>query len=66
MSLNLEINGLVSLKNNGLIALQNDSLDCDGLAMVVDDNCEFSFEGRLFLLDQVPCDDLAIPPLLPQ
>ena len=66
MSSNLESNGLISLKNNGLVALQNDSLDCDGLVVVVDDNCEFSFEGRSYLLDQVPCDDLAIPPLLPR
>ena len=38
--------GLVGLQNDGLIGLQNDGLDRDGLAMVVDDNCEFIFEGR--------------------
>jgi hypothetical protein len=42
MSLNLE--------NDGLDGLQNDGLDCDGLAMVVNDNCEFIFEGRLYRL----------------
>ena len=40
MSLNLE--------NDGLVGLQNDGLDRDGLAMVVDDNCEFIFEGRSY------------------
>ena len=39
MSLNLENDGL-----------QNDGLDRDGLAMVVNDNCEFIFEGRLYRL----------------
>jgi hypothetical protein len=87
------------------LASKNDNLDCDGLAMVVDDNCKFIFEGRSYRLytDYVqarrsrtagifansgmlaarsaiaeerttpgprwaknPCDDLAIPPLLPQ
>ena len=42
----LENDILVGLKNDGLIGLQNDDLDCDGLAMVVNDNCEFIFEGR--------------------
>ena len=37
-----------NLKNDGLIGLQNDDLDCDGLAMVVDDNCEFTFEGKSY------------------
>ena len=40
MSLNLE--------NDGLVGLQNDGLNCDGLAMVVDDNWEFIFEGRSY------------------
>jgi hypothetical protein len=40
MSLNLE--------NDGLVGLRNDNLDCDGLAMVVDDNCEFNFEGKSY------------------
>ena len=39
MSLNLENDGL-----------ENDGLDRDGLAMVVNDNCEFIFEGRLYRL----------------
>ena len=46
MSSNPENDSLVGLKNDGLIGLQNNGLDCDGLAMVVDDNCEFIFEGR--------------------
>ncbi len=35
-----------NLKNDGLVCLQNqnDGLDRNGLAMVVDDNCEFIFE----------------------
>ena len=44
----LKNDGLVGLENDGLVGLQNDSLDRDGLAMVVDDNCEFIFEGRLY------------------
>jgi hypothetical protein len=66
MSSNLKNDGLVALKNGGLVALQNDGLDLDGLVMIVDDNCEFNFEGRSYPLDQVPRDDLAIPPLLPR
>jgi hypothetical protein len=46
MSSNLENDGLIGLQNDGLVGLQNDGLDRDGLAMVVDDNCEFIFEGR--------------------
>ena len=58
MSLILENDGLVGLENNSLVGLENDSLvglqnndvDCDGLAMamvmVVNDICEFIFEGR--------------------
>jgi hypothetical protein len=42
MSLNFE--------NDGLDGLQNDGLDRDNLAMVVNDNCEFIFEGRLYRL----------------
>ena len=100
----LQNDGLVGLQNNGLIGLQNDNLDRDGLTMVVDDNCEFNFEGKSYPLytDYVharrsrtagifansgmlaarsaiaeertapgplqaknPCNDLAIPPLLP-
>ena len=37
-----------NLKNDGLVGLRNDDLDCDGLAMVVDDNCEFDFEGKSY------------------
>jgi hypothetical protein len=48
MSSNPINDGLVGLENNGLIGLQNDRLDRDGLAMVVDDNCEFIFEGRSY------------------
>ena len=44
----LEIDGLIGLQNDGLVGLQNDGLDRDGLAMVVDDNCEFIFEGRSY------------------
>ena len=44
----LQNDGLVGLQNDGLIGLQNDGLDRDGLAMVVDDNCEFIFEGRSY------------------
>ena len=39
-----------NLENNGLVGLQNDDLDRDGLAMVVDDNCEFTFEGKSYHL----------------
>jgi hypothetical protein len=38
----------VGLENDGLVGLQNDSLNRDGLAMVVNDNCEFIFEGRSY------------------
>jgi hypothetical protein len=48
MSSILENDGLVGLENDSLVGLQNDDLDCDGLAMVVDDNCEFIFEGRSY------------------
>jgi hypothetical protein len=37
-----------NLENDGLVGLRNDDLDCDGLAMVVDDNCEFDFEGKSY------------------
>jgi hypothetical protein len=37
-----------NLENDGLVGLQNDDLNRDGLAMVVDDNCEFTFEGKLY------------------
>ena len=36
------------LENDGLFGLENDDIDCDGLAMVVNDNCEFNFEGKLY------------------
>ena len=48
MSSNLENDGLIGLQNDGLVGLQHDGLDRDGLAMVVDDNCEFIFEGRSY------------------
>ena len=48
MSSNLENDGLVGLQNDGLVGLRNDNLDHDGLAMVVDDNCKFIFEGRSY------------------
>jgi hypothetical protein len=35
-----------NLENDGIVGLENDDLDCDGLTMVVDDNCEFNFEGK--------------------
>ena len=35
-----------NLENDGMVGLENDNLDCDGLTMVVDDNCEFNFEGK--------------------
>ena len=44
----LENDGPIGLENDGLVGLQNDSLNRDGLAMVVNDNCEFIFEGRLY------------------
>ena len=44
----LENNVLVGLENDSLSGLQNDDLDCDGLAMVINDNCEFIFEGRSY------------------
>jgi hypothetical protein len=37
-----------NLKNDVLVCLRNDDLDCDGLAMVFDDNCEFDFEGKSY------------------
>ena len=37
-----------NLQNDGLVCLQNDGLDRNGLAMVVYDNYEFIFEGRLY------------------
>jgi hypothetical protein len=37
-----------NLKNDGLVCLRNDDLDCDGLPMVFDDNCEFDFEGKSY------------------
>ena len=48
MSSNLENDGLVGLKHNGLVGLQHDGIDRDCLAMVVDDNCKFIFEGRSY------------------
>ncbi len=39
-----------NLENDGLVGLQNDDLDRDGLAMVVNDNCEFNFEGKSYHL----------------
>ena len=39
-----------NLKNDSLVGLQNDNLNRDGLAMVVDDNCEFTFEGKSYHL----------------
>jgi hypothetical protein len=38
----------LNLDNDGLVGLRNDDLDCDGLAMVVGDNCEFNFEGKSY------------------
>jgi hypothetical protein len=37
-----------NIENDGLVGLENDDLDCDGLAMVVGDNCEFNFEGKSY------------------
>jgi len=37
-----------NLENDGLVGLQNNDLDCDSLTMVVDDNCKFDFEGKLY------------------
>ena len=37
-----------NLENDGLFGLQNDDLNRDGLTMVVDDNCEFNFEGKSY------------------
>ncbi len=48
MSSNPKNDGLVGLENNGLVGLENNGLDREGLAMVVDDNCEFIFEGRSY------------------
>ena len=39
-----------NFENDGLVGLQNDSLDRDGLVMVIDDNCEFIFEGKSYWL----------------
>jgi hypothetical protein len=36
------------LQNDGLVGLKNDDLDGDGLAMDVNDNCEFIFEGKSY------------------
>jgi hypothetical protein len=50
----LENNSLVGLQNDSLVGLQNNDVDCDGLAMamamamVVNDICEFIFEGRSY------------------
>ena len=44
----LKNDGLVGLENDGLVGLENNGLDREGLAMVVDDNCEFIFEGRSY------------------
>jgi hypothetical protein len=44
----LQNDGLVGLQNDGLVGLQNNGLDRDGLAMVVEDNCEFIFESRSY------------------
>ena len=39
-----------NLENDGLVGLRNNDLDCDGLAMVVDDdNYEIMFEGKTYL-----------------
>ena len=35
-------------KHDGLVGLENNGLDREGLAMVIDDNCEFIFEGRSY------------------
>ena len=35
-------------KHDGLVGLENNGLDREGLAMVVDDNCDFIFEGRSY------------------
>ena len=48
MSSNPKNDGLVGLENDGLVGLENNGLDREGLAMVVDDNCEFIFEGRSY------------------
>ena len=37
-----------NFENKGLVSLQNDGLDCDNLAMAVDDYGEFTFEGKLY------------------
>ena len=37
-----------NLESDGILGLENDDLDCDGLTMVVDDNCEFNFEGKSY------------------
>ena len=39
-----------NLENDGLVGLRNNDLDCDGLAMVVDDdNYEIMFEGKTYI-----------------
>jgi hypothetical protein len=38
-----------NLENDGLVGLRNNNLDCDRLAMVVDDdNYEIMFEGKTY------------------
>ena len=44
-----------NLENDGLVGFRNDDLDCDGLAMVVDDNSEYNFEG---MVERVVFDDV--------
>jgi hypothetical protein len=56
--------GLVGLENDGLVGLRNNDLDCDGLAMVVDDDKEMTAPGPRWANN--PRDDVAMPPLLPR
>jgi hypothetical protein len=44
-----------NLENDGLVGFRNDDLDCDSLAMVVDDNSEYNFEG---MVERVVFDDV--------
>jgi hypothetical protein len=37
-----------NLENDGLVGLQNNDLNRDCLTMVVDDNCEYNFEGKSY------------------
>ena len=37
-----------NIENDGVVGLKNDDLDCDDLAMVVDYNCEFNYEGKTY------------------